>query len=520
MAIKLNSEESVFRNELIFAVDAKAINIDNTFINLYMLLRHNGVRPRQRASSGTKAFIDIDRLKSVFGALEKEGSIKGYNDNPEAAELWIRSNLVNMVHRGRVDQEKVSSLRPIHLESYRVRNALNTRDYNSADQVYLMLNADPAVKESLKDFLMEGWDKTTEKISTGLDLDVDSLGLLHLIKNVKPGFIDSPSTFSKIKPILEDQAKVFCEDIKRLLIYKRVIPRNVLIDYLKTLTSFHLSLYVQKLIYLLPNMVTNGSKDVVDDWSIVVDATDDYESKVAPMAVEDCDRLINSIYDYIRATFQINAVLRFTKLDKNDSENIDLALQVIKERPATMETYFTVAWDNAYASLDEDNKSLLDDLMQYEHNYFDRYVELILKARGAYQYKYHMQMLDNLSQKNSDRGLMAQGRSRRHPRRFVIGTRLLEALVQIMVLDVKSDQFTTRTLSIEELIETLRSRYGLIINGLTEERFKDANLNTHLAFKDNVNAFKLKLRQIGFYNDLSDAYILQKIRPRYQVASN
>ncbi|WP_202800224.1 hypothetical protein [Pontibacter sp. BAB1700] len=209
MAIKLNGEEGVFRNELIFAVDAKAINIDNTFINLYMLLRHNGVRPRQRASSGTKAFIDVDRLKGVFSALEKEGSIKGYNDNPEAAELWIRSNLVNMVNRGRVDQEKVSSLRPIHLESYRVRNALNTRDYNSADQVYLMLNADPAVKESLKDFLMEGWDKTTEKISTGLDLDVDSLGLLHLIKNVKPGFIDSPSTFSKIKLSLRTKLKYF-----------------------------------------------------------------------------------------------------------------------------------------------------------------------------------------------------------------------------------------------------------------------------------------------------------------------
>ncbi|WP_202800225.1 hypothetical protein [Pontibacter sp. BAB1700] len=274
------------------------------------------------------------------------------------------------------------------------------------------------------------------------------------------------------------------------------------------------------MIYLLPKMVAAGSKDVIDDWSIVVDATDDYESKVASMAVEDCDRLINSIYDYIRATFQINAALRYTKLDKNDSESINLALQVIKERPAGMEAYFTVAWDNAYASLDEDNKSLLDDLKQYEPEYYDRYVELILKARGAYQYKYHMQMLDNLSQKNSDRGLMAQGRSRRHPRRFVIGTRLLESLVQIMVLDVQPDKFNTKTLSIEELIETLRNRYGLIINGLTEDRFKDANLSTHLAFKDNVNAFKLKLRQIGFYNDLSDAYILQKIRPRYQVASN
>ncbi|MDF1865319.1 MAG: hypothetical protein P1U70_10825, partial [Saprospiraceae bacterium] len=74
-----------------------------------------------------------------------------------------------------------------------------------------------------------------------------------------------------------------------------------------------------------------------------------------------------------------------------------------------------------------------------------------------------------------------------------------------------------RSLSIEELIEGIKNRYGLIINGLSEERFNDADLNTHLAFKENVEAFKLKLRQIGFYNELSDAYILQKIRPRYEL---
>ena len=33
MAIQLNKEESVFRNELIFAVDAKAVNVKN---NEYM----------------------------------------------------------------------------------------------------------------------------------------------------------------------------------------------------------------------------------------------------------------------------------------------------------------------------------------------------------------------------------------------------------------------------------------------------------------------------------------------------
>lgn len=155
--------------------------------------------------------------------------------------------------------------------------------------------------------------------------------------------------------------------------------------------------------------------------------------------------------------------------------------------------------------------------VKYEETYFDKYVEILVKEKGPYQHKYHLTFIDSLCQKNNDRGFLAQGRSKKHPRRYVLGTRLLETLVQIQVLDREEDKFVTRSLSIEELMENLRERYGLIINGQNEERFKDADLHTNIAFKENVEAFKLKLRQIGFYNDLSDAYILQKIRPRYSL---
>ena len=99
----------------------------------------------------------------------------------------------------------------------------------------------------------------------------------------------------------------------------------------------------------------------------------------------------------------------------------------------------------------------------------------------------------------------------------MIGSRLLETLVQILVLEPKAEGgFRSHTLSIDELINKLRSRYGIIINGLNESRFADADVETHQAFAQNVSAFKNKLRQIGFFTDLSDAYLLQKIRPRYK----
>ena len=47
--------------------------------------------------------------------------------------------------------------------------------------------------------------------------------------------------------------------------------------------------------------------------------------------------------------------------------------------------------------------------------------------------------------------------------------------------------------------------------------FTDADVEMNAAFRVNMDAFKNKLRQIGFYTDMSDACILQKIRPRYKL---
>lgn len=515
MAIKLEKEESVFRNELIYTVDAKAINIDYTLISLFMLLSYNGQKPRL---SGRKQSVEIKHLSNALKKLEKANLVTGYTENQEAIEPWIRNNFVNMAFRGKIDKEKLASLRPIHLESFRLRNASVARDYSSADQVYLMLSANPQVKDDLKKFLSEGWDATTDSLNKLDELDVDSLGMLNIIKIIKPNFYpDSKKTLNRIEPLLKKQAELFCDDIRRLLVYKQEIPRSVLVDYLKTIISFHMSLYTQKIIHFLPVMVEKGTVEIEDDWNIVIDTTDNFESKVSAYAIEDADKLYNSIYKYIEATFKINMTLEPFGLNKDNSANLVKALSALKLKSSESETYYKVKYTTLYRNLQEEDKLLVDDITKYEETYFDKYLAIILNCKAKRQFIEYRRLLANLSQNNSDRGFMAQGRSKKHTRRFVMGTRLLETLVQIMVLESQDDHFITRSLSIEELMNRIRERYGLIINGITEPRFRDANVNTHLAFKGNVEAFKQKLRQIGFYDDLSDAYILQKVRPRYQL---
>lgn len=78
---------------------------------------------------------------------------------------------------------------------------------------------------------------------------------------------------------------------------------------------------------------------------------------------------------------------------------------------------------------------------------------------------------------------MVQGRSKKNPRRFVLGTRLLEALTQLNLLENNNDKLSSKAISIEELMQIFKDRYGLIINGLDDNRFKDADLNTIQAFQ-------------------------------------
>ena len=165
----------------------------------------------------------------------------------------------------------------------------------------------------------------------------------------------------------------------------------------------------------------------------------------------------------------------------------------------------------------DQNIKELQEYLKYEETPLDQYVQCWMKVGSAYQIKYGRDFLDKASMKNEPSALMIDGRSRKHPRRGAIGSKLLEVLVQLLVLQPKSGGgFESKPLSIRQLAKAIRDRYGLIIDGTDEPRFKDADIKTHLAFKENMDALKNKLRQIGFYTDLSDASSLQKIRPRYK----
>ena len=517
MSVHLNREEAVFRNELVFAPDAKAVNLENTLTNLFMQIRYDGCRVKSKVRNEHT----LDTLYKYMCKAEEQGDFAGAVANEDAVKAWLRCNLTNLVFRGNLSKEKVSALRPTHLETFRIRNQKHTRDYLTADQVYLMLKSNPEILARLKDYLSKGFDPMTNFITPGEQLDIDTVAALHLVKNVKMD-VRSTTKLKQLKPFLKDQAALFCDDVLRLLWYQDVVPRAVMIEYFRILVGFHLALYAYRLIHLLPRMVEAGTRDVVDDWNMVVDASGRLDSPLEPVACADVERSINGLNDYFRATFALNVVQG--RVQNTGRENdIDYLLDELKSGSLELQTYAKLRVDDIFRRFGADEAEDAADLrryIQYEKDDLARYVAILARVKGPYQYKFYQKFLDNVSMKNSGSAFMSGGRSTKHARRGVLGARLIELIVQLLVLKERQGVggFEARSLSVTELIAGIRSRYGLIIDGTSEPRFADSDVRTQLAFRANVEAFKDKLRQIGFYTDLSDAGTLQKIRPRYNRA--
>lgn len=518
MILKLKKGTGVqaFLNKDIFYVDVKSVKLDRVLTNLFIKMYADGAPVYM---SFRKEYT-IDILKENLAILENQGVIRGVTDNPDGVEDWLRSSLLELVNRGNVVKEHVSTLKPLHLLSFRVQNSKYCRDYRASDQLYLMLRSNPEVMHGLVRYLSKGWDKQTGELVKSEDLDVDTTGILYITKPLKERKTLNKVAESIPQPFLREQAALFNDDIRRLLLYKDKLPRAVFIDYLRILCGFHLALYAMKVIYLLPKMVDAGSREVVDDWSMLLDVTDDLDSIISTYACKDVERLQNSIGKYIRATYMADIIQ-----DRKDC-SIDEALRILKEDNNKSDGFYESVLNGVRKDLPNSDEKEFDkedfrEMLELfpEEDYFDMLVHVLEKSNlGNYQYRYLHDFLDAVTMKNSPSKLLADSRSRRHPRRGALGSKLLETLVQLLVLKEKSDgSYETRSLSIDELIQEIRNRYGLIINGVNEERFANADVEMNEAFRTNVEAFKDKLRQIGFYTDMSDACILQKIRPRYKL---
>jgi hypothetical protein len=341
------------------------------------------------------------------------------------------------------------------------------------------------------------------------------------------------------------QPRVLCDDIQRLLSYQDHIPRPVMIDYLKTIIGLHIGIYTLRLAQQLTgwiadkkphdtclNCPVHGSKPQPFDGcpyqlTFTVDMGGDYGSRMAQLSQESSASEYGRLIDLTRALFAMNQLLRYARDNRalGIPETPGEVLALLQNPPPEFDADFRAV----LKQLRSDNESEDETLPGPEQAIldsglppFEMLIELITHVRQKHHLKYLTEMMDKLLQKNAEYGVLIQGKSRNNLRRWHLGGRLLEVFVQLAVLRWKDvdgkKQFFTEPMLIEDFMRWVEARYGFVIStpSLPHGR-RPITLEEHRAFRDNVRALKDRLREIGFYDDVSDAYNAQVVRPRYSI---
>lgn len=547
MSIKGRDKE--FRIPKVSYLDFKHIEMDRVLTMLFPRLKYDGYASRRPPRGGD---LSVDEFLADF--LEHPEWFSGFDKHPDVIRSWIETDLMDMVNRGKSNQA-LAAPRPLHGNTYKFRNAKHTRDYGAAEQIYWMLfyarkGKGQAARDALKRFFFPGIDLVTDRYDPTASVDVETQAILRLDHQVTQDMKDSKEPL-RFPPLCIGQADIMADDILRLLAYEPYIPRSVLVDYLKTLMAFHLALYHLKLLQMLPKLVKQRSGNdlcstkecpinpALDNAlegcpyrvALVVDMGDAANPHMAELARKSTDRLYRQIPAFVQANFAVKKLDEMAEYLSKKTGKLaspangvfsvgDLVALLKTEHDGERQAYFKFR----LASLIEESSSGNEDVDPEIREVtamglgeFESLIEILMAYRGKYHRQYITECLDSLLLKNKESGLLAQARTKGSPRRFVLGSKLLEVLLQIAVLTQDSGRFVTREVRIEELLAFLKNRYGIYIDRLPDSAQVNSSILDRRALRLNLEAFKRRLREIGFYEDLSDAFVTQKVSPRYAI---
>jgi hypothetical protein len=544
----IKKKDSEFRLPKVSYFHWNHTEMDRVLTMLFPRLWFDGFgsrKPARTALLQPEQFVDEILLKdSYFRNFDKYKSI---------VEKWVETDLLDMVNRGKANQV-VAAPRPLHGATYKFRNTKHCRDYGTAEQIYWMLHFSrhglgARVCADLKQFFFKGINPNTQKLEDDINVDVETQTLLRFNEQVNDSLRESVPP-EKYEPLCIGRSDIMAEDIQKLLVYEPYVPRSVMVDYLKTLMAFHLALYHLALLKILPVSVkqkctnefcskkncpiNSGSdyplKDCPYHVSLVVDMGNLNNQRMADLAEASADRLYRQIPAFVQANYTVKKLDEMAEylrkknsplIPSNETLTVGNLVSMLKtEYDAERESYFR---SRLAGIIDEEDREDIDpeirDVLKLKLPEFESFIEILMAARGKYHQQYITECFDSMLLKNKENGLLVQSRKKGSSRRFVMGSKLLEVLLQIAVLKVENGQFVSTSIRVEDILAVLKNRYGLYIDKLPEKNGYDNSIYDQRALRSNAETFKRRIREIGFYEDLSDAYVTQKITPRYVINS-
>jgi hypothetical protein len=504
-------------------IDPHLVRVDRAFGNFLWLLKNNG-RPVKASKKSVMLVRELAEKISLdtkhFNGLE--------GDRKEILGKWMASDFADVVQSRSKElngEAVLAGLLPLHLDVVRLRHPTYARDYGTSRYIYSVARNSQPLMEELKSF----FGVNIHEKQIGPEIDIETLFLVHLLDNFK----DDPSSLKQepyYPPICTGETAIFIDDLMRVLAYRNYIPRREIIRYLLTLTSFHLALSTLKTVKIVNGICMSGEgcKDcrpntlLMDPtpWceyrlDIFVDLTEQKKDFSYELARRKLQQHYAELSKYIKNSIRLKKLDEFAQNRLEDGQWMKsvMGLLALESHPKAAGYFEGRIDDLVEPEGGEEINTDLDRIRKLGMSPVDTYVEMLYSLLHKRTIPRYRKLLDSFCGKNLDTGFLRAGKGR-VGRRYFLGSELLETLVQISVLDYKHGALAQRGIAIKDFVNWLKNRYGILIDEYGEPV---ENAEIAQAMNKNYSALKDRLRQLGFYADLSDASNSQQIQPRYKV---
>lgn len=526
MSVRLKSPHKDWKLDLLGVPDARAFGIDELLTKLWMRIEYSN-RP---TVARTVKYTRVEELAAEIQDPHNSAFI-GFEAGTGIAEAWLRADLLRVFKR---NKEEFSVARPLHLPATRLRNAKKGDDSAASAIVYqwLATHAPDLIGELLTWLAVDANDRESQP------MDLASYALVRLAENLEP---DVPRGVAGQRlETCEGQGKAYCEDLRALLTYRDLLPRTVLIGHIGRLTAMHLGLGLLRLYRMVIDVEQTGSRRCGGcsvgkapgepserslcpyEIEIVADCSDDRRSATTALAEASWQEQEEALATYVRSHITLRK-LQEAAPDVGQRGALPVAsLEQIaavesKALKQKFNQYFEIRLGSLIESADDADREALKVLReQYESldlSPFRTYVSILHYLSETRWFNYHRFVLDSCFLKNANDGAMRQPLGGRRRRRIALSASIVETLTLVALID--PDDRCTRPLRVDELIDRLANRYGLLVARPPSQLMDDADATK--AMIDNHHQFRRLLRETGLFVDLSDAFLAQAIRPRIEV---
>ena len=532
----IDKKHKAFRFDKIMPIDANNIILEQAFARFLVLIRTKGIP----ITSTTK---DTLYPKSLVKLITDDPThFQGMTTEPHRIQLledWLSNEFATTIKVGRRGdgEGRIANMKPIHMSTIKLLDPrIRSQDRDLSKFLYnVFQDSDLIMGESslLLPYLTAGTtdfgdhDSRIDE-SKAKDLDIETLFLLRLLNDFKVDKVDKKKKVSSHEFICPAQRQLIINDTARLLVYKDSMPRRELIDYLIMLFAFHAALYCLKSFRLINRMADTGQyrcrhckginitnldrlAECEFQPDIFVDLTNGQDKECDRMAKDKVANHHAVMYRYFSSHYKLKKVDEFAATFPPYAHSMDDIIKFFDHKD--LDAFFRVKLSEIKSI--EDNEELdpeIKAILDLNMSPLDTFVEIVTQKTFDTRSRNHKSMLASLCGLGKESGFLMGGRGRK--RKYVLGNQLLELLVQLAVIGHNQKRFFTQPIVITDFVEWLKKRYGLLIdcNNGAEDTPEGAK-----ALETNFNALKIRLRQLGFYTDLSDASNSQVIRPRFTI---